>query len=113
MPSLPPRLSHSLARCRYYSSRVHLARSDAGAHVAKIGSEWTPPTAKHERSEADGTWRIKVSTVGKLPNTVEVATATEIVVRLPDAGAIGVARRFRAEVGRTRRYMDGRLGVRF
>jgi cytochrome b561 len=50
MPRLPPRLPHSPARCRYYSSRVYLARSDAGAHVAKIASEWTPPTAKRDVS---------------------------------------------------------------
>ena len=62
-------------------------------------------------SEADGTWRIKVSTVGKPPITVDVAAAAEMVVLLQDAGAIDVARHFRAEVERTRRYMDGRLRV--
>jgi hypothetical protein len=54
-------------------------------------------------------WRIKVSTVCKPPILIDAAAADELVGLLQGAGANDIARRFQAEVERTRRYMDGNV----
>jgi hypothetical protein len=85
-------------------------------HMAKVLADfgiWSPDCCAIEPqpSEADGTWRIKVSTVGKPPSLIDVAAAAELVGLLEMVGATDIGRRFQTEVERARRYMDGRLRV--
>ena len=57
----------------------------------------------HSRSTAC----IRASTA----TLMDVGKANELVSRLMGVGAIDIARRFQAEIKRTRRYLEGRLGT--
>lgn len=82
--------------------------------VAKVLADfgvWNPDFCAIEplRFGTDDEWVIKVSTVGKSPTLMDIAKATALVSRLTDVGAMDIARRFQAEIERTRRYMNGCL----
>ena len=83
-------------------------------YVAKALADfgiWRPDfcAIEPQPSEMDDQWVIKVSTVNRSPVLMDIANAIELVTRLVEVGAIGIAYRFQAEIERTRCYMNGRL----
>ena len=77
-------------------------------YVAKVLADfgiWSPDfcAIEPQPSEMDDQWVIKT------PVLMDIANAIELVTRLVEVGAIGIAHRFQAEIERTRRYMNGRL----
>lgn len=83
-------------------------------YVAKVLADfgiWSPDfcAIEPQPSEMNDQWVIKISTVNRSPVLMDIANAIELVTRLVEVGAIGIAHRFQAEIERTRRYMNGRL----
>lgn len=63
------------------------------------------------RSDVDGLWRVKVTSEGHQPLSMDIGSVTKLVAHLRAAGAHDLANDFEREVERTRQFALSKSGA--